>query len=79
MILNVLLITLSSPPSPLQVSDGKHPLRYTMFTINVSLLTLTLANHSVITVRQTADVSFLATRHTFLSKLAPIDTFSYIT
>ena len=74
MILNVLLITLSSPPSPLQVSDGKHPLRYTMFTINV-LLTLTLANHSVITVRQTADVSFLATRHTFLSKLAPIGTF----
>ena len=43
------------------MSDGKHPSWYTMFTINV--LPLTLANHSVVSVRQTADVSVLAARH----------------
>ena len=63
------------PPLP-QVSDGKHPPRYTMFTIKMSPLTLTVAKRSVVSVRQTADVSVLATGHAFLSKLAPIGTFS---
>ena len=70
MISNVLLITHSSPPP--QVSDGKHPPRYTMFTINVSPMTLSdQCNHR-------SPDCILATRHTLLSKLAPIGTFSYI-
>nr|XP_053643918.1 chondroitin sulfate proteoglycan 4-like isoform X2 [Cherax quadricarinatus] len=43
-----------------KVSDGKHKVKYSVFTIEVQPLTLELVNHSVIPLRQTTTVVYLS-------------------
>uniref|UniRef100_A0A0P4W161 Cadherin domain-containing protein n=1 Tax=Scylla olivacea TaxID=85551 RepID=A0A0P4W161_SCYOL len=46
-----------------KVSDGKHEPKYTVFTIEIQPLTLTLVNHTVLPLRQTTTTAYLTPHH----------------
>lgn len=46
-----------------KVSDGKHEPKYTVFTIEIQPLTLTLVNHTVLPLRQTTTTTYLTPHH----------------